>query len=150
MDKILELALKSAKINTAGLLKVFNATGNMQVAAEIALGIYEYPEINHQPSDYIKANYHEALYKDYDPFKDEVSFTYLPAVHQQGWVPIDTKVPTTDDIVCSSTYANSAASDLGISTEELEAQYKKVTIVTNIGDHRRESSCSLKSWTIGY
>jgi hypothetical protein len=147
MEKILELALKSAPINTKNLMRIFKATGNAQVATEIALGIFEEPEVPYHCSLYIDSMYHDAKLVEYNPFTDEVRFSYTPCEMKRGWVPKGTKNPTTDDFASTSTYSNSAAGDLGITTEELEEQYDKVSIVTNLRDYRNETTTSLSSWT---
>lgn len=73
MEKIIKLALeaKFPNVNLTNLIDVLNATGNVIVATEILLGIYEEPNIPE----------HALLYKtratfiSFDKYKEEVRYS---------------------------------------------------------------------------
>ncbi len=146
MEKILKIALENAKPNMSALIKVINATGNPQVAAEMLLGIYEYPVVPNQPGKVIQNQYHNPLKESYNPFTDEVTFKCYYTKTKTGWVDKRIEEPTVEDIVSESYYRTDAALELNMDVEEFESLYERKSIVISINDYESTTTTSLSRW----
>lgn len=146
MEKILTIALQNAKPDMHNLMKVINATGNPQVAAEMLLGVYEYPVVPTQPGKVIQNQYHNPLKESYNPFTDEVTFKCYYTKTKTGWVAKSIEEPTVEDIVSDTYYRTDAALELNMDVEEFESLYERKSIVTSINDYESTTTTSLSRW----
>lgn len=147
MEKLVEKALQNHTPNVKDIMRVLKATGNITVAAEIYLGIYEEPKVSQYPSQSVRDSYCEAKFKEYDPFNNRVVFTYYYSDTVRGWVPVEETVYTTDRFVSTKTYAIDAATELDMSDIDFKLQYKRVAVHTNVNkDKHYQSDISLDTW----
>lgn len=147
MEKLVQKALENHTPNLNNLMRVLKGTGNVQIAAEILLGIYEEPKISAYPSLTVRDMYCEPEFKEFDPFNEKVIFTYYSSNIKRGWLSVDETVYTTDRFVSTKSYADDAAAELDMPEEDFKKQYKRVTVFTDVDKSRlRESDISLRVW----
>lgn len=147
MEKLVEKALQNHTPEMKNLMRVLKGTGNVQIAAEILLGIYEEPKISIYPSQSVRDSYCEPKFQEYDPFNDKVIFTYYSSNIKRGWVPVDETVYTTDRFVSTKSYVDDAAAELQMNEDDFKLQYKRVTVFTNVDKTRKHNSdISLRTW----
>jgi hypothetical protein len=147
MNKIITVALASAKPSVESLLELINATSNPTVATEILLGIYEDPIINPIPAfEYATESNIEFL--SYDKFTEEVTYSYKRVDTVSGWV-LNTLEAKLENAVSRNMWAEDVAESLTISVETFKKNYTRHTFVTNVATNLSTASVSLKKWNTG-
>jgi hypothetical protein len=147
MNKIITVALASAKPSVESLLELINATSNPTVATEILLGIYEDPTINPIPA-FENTSETNIQFGSYDKFTEEVSYTYNKVDTFNGWV-LNSLETIADNVYSRNMWAEDVAESLTISVETFKKNYTRHTFVTNVATNLSTASVSLKKWNTG-
>lgn len=147
MNKIITVALASAKPSVEALLEIINATSNPTVATEILLGIYEDPIVNPEPAfkDVSEAN---VKFVFFDKFTEQVNYTYNKVDTYNGWV-LNTLEVNPDNVISRNMWAEDVADSLTISVETFKKNYTRHTFIHKVSDVLSCSSVSLKKWNTG-
>tara|TARA_R110000772_G_scaffold256339_1_gene372861 strand:+ start:977 stop:1462 length:486 start_codon:yes stop_codon:yes gene_type:complete len=147
LNKIIAKALSTAQPTTEALLQIINATQNPTVATEILLGIYEAPAIS--PTTLIsredETNY---TFISYNPFTDEVTYSYNQIVKEYGWIYNGHDV-LQENAVSVKYDAYYASKQLGLTEDELKANHTRHIFGSTVEDRLRTNIVSLNRWTNG-
>ena len=147
MNKIITVALASAKPSVEALLELINATSNPTVATEILLGIYEDPTINPIPAFEINSQTN-IVFGSYDKFTEEIAYTYNRVDIVNGWV-LNTLEAKLENAVSRNMWPEDVAESLKLSVETFKANYTRHNFVTNVDTALSCTTCSLKKWNTG-
>ena len=131
------LAIKFDSMNQDALLRVIEATPNPEVAAMMLIGLFEEPKIAKEST--IRLN---AKLDRYDPFKDEVHFTYdyIPskdAYFHNDVDPIDITLENFDELKIQGSWYD-------LESDE-RANYTKRSLATGLAK-RSNSDTTLARW----
>jgi len=147
MNKIITVALASAKPSVEALLELINATSNPTVATEILLGIYEDPTINPTPAFEINSQTN-IVFGSYDKFTEEIAYTYNRVEMVSAWLPNNVDV-SLENAVSRNMWPEDVAESLKLSVETFKANYTRHNFVTNVDTDLLCTTCSLKKWNTG-
>jgi hypothetical protein len=147
-DNIMSIALSSIypKDTIDRLIAVAHATGNPYVATEMLLGIYDAPLLHtHAMDQEDKIN---LVFISYDPFTDEVSYSYNRVNNKKGYCKRndDGKYTESDLLISSSYYSSAIAKELGITSDEFDEQYIYATYDSTISDDMRTDTMPSVEW----
>ena len=85
LEKVaLKAKLKLTNQQLENVLRVCDATGNFRVAVEMLCGIYKEPNVGEFG---INSQNQVCTYENYDPFTDQVAFTYKHPVKKSVYCP---------------------------------------------------------------
>lgn len=136
MDEIIKIALKSKGFGEdliPGILTVAKASGNVEVAIQHILGIYETPKI----PKYSEIR-NKAVFVRYDPFLDRVDFIYLHPCTKGAYFPKDIDK---ESITLENMY------ELAIGADNLKDIEDKVYHSIPTGKYdERTYHCTLNQW----
>lgn len=144
MNKIIIEALKGAKPTVEQLLEVINATGNVEVATEILLGVYETPKIE-EVCKRESENEINVEFVSFDKFDLTITYSYNRVNTMQRWLPND-KPLSLENAIGSYTWSDDAAKSLGMSEENFKATHSKHTFISEPSKERFHSTMSLSVW----
>ena len=144
MNKIIIEALKSAKPTVEQLLEVIYATGNVEVATEILLGVYELPSIEglcKRESD-TEVN---VKFISYNKFDNTVTYSYNRVECINRWIPNDKGVELVNAIG-SYVWPDDAAAYLKMTEEEFKATHTKHSFKSEPSEKVYHSEMPLDVW----
>lgn len=130
--------------------EVLKATGNETVAVELLLGMYEMPEISGIPAGDIgyKNSRGAVQYKDFNKFKNEVTYTYRKIPTKTAWT-LKGQAPVPFELIEGSIAAydaNVLADELGITPTVVRETYEKITVPGPLEMEIHTDTCSLATW----
>jgi len=147
-DNIMSIALSSIypKDTIHRLITVANATGNNLVATEMLLGIYDAPVLHKNAMD--QEDKINLVFISYDPFTDEVSYSYNRVNNKKGYCKRndDGKYTESDLVNTKSYYSSDIAKELGITSDEFSEQYIYAIYDSTITDDLRTDTMPSAEW----
>jgi hypothetical protein len=147
-DNIMSIALSSLypKDTIDRLIAVAHGTGNSYVATEMLLGIYDAPVLHKNAMD--QEDKINLVFISYDPFTDEVSYSYNRVNNKKGYCKRndDGKYTESDLVNTKSYYSSDIAKELGITSDEFSEQYIYAIYDSTISDDMRTDTMPSVEW----
>lgn len=144
MNKIIEVALASAKPTVEQLLEVISATPNLEVATEILLGVYVEPTIEEKCKRVVD-NETNIEFISFNKFTNEVSYYYnrVPLLHR--WIPNDKEV-LIENAIGTYAYSDDAAPQLKMTELEFKQSHTRHSFKGEPSTERFHSTMPLSAW----
>lgn len=147
-QRLLEITFPN--VNSADFGVVIDGTKNSMIATEILCGLYEWPTIGAtKRADVREAN---VTFKSYDPFTNRVTYTFNRREERTYWiydveaVHLDVDGFPVVDRNLQHWNPETVAKSLGITVEELKANYSKQSYYSSPKDSISEDDCDLSNW----
>lgn len=144
MNKIIIAALASAKPTVEQLLEIINATGNVEVATEVILGVYEQPAIEPECKRVSESEV-SIEFISFDKFTNTVTFSYNRVNTMKRFIP-NNKPVSVENAIGSYTWSEDAAEALNMSLEEFDKTHTMHTFKSAPSTERFHSSMPLSVW----
>ena len=143
MEKVIRIALQNQYgSNAENVLKLIMATKSPEIATEIVLGIYEEPIISQQADD--RKEQVNRTFLSFNPLTQYVVYTYNRVNVKEGWA---LKNDESNEIITTTYWADDAATELGISEQELKDTFHKVVYEKEVDlKHTYTESMHLEGW----
>ena len=149
MENIIKayLALKFPEADMTTLYKVIAATGNEAVATEMLAGLYV-EAILIQQSIKRSKNEINPTFISFDPFKNEVTYSYFSRESVEVWQKSGEELLTweTRKTGPKAYYGRDLATELGITPDEVSENWSKVYIYGPISEIASTSVTNLSNW----
>lgn len=145
-QSIESIALESKfnKEHISALLTVLNATTNPQIALQILLGIYKYPAIFTSAND--SENEKERTFLSFEPISSKVTYVYYPVKNKDGWFKKDEQNICEETVISEKYWDDGVAKDLGITTEEVNKLYRRMSYNHVQEKYTQEKTVDLSTW----
>ena len=143
MEKIIRMALQNQYgSNAEDVLKLIMVTQDPEIATQMALGIYEQPVISQQADD--RKEQVNRTFLSFNPLTQYVVYTYNRVKVKEGWA---LKNDESNEIITTTYWADDAATELGISEQELKDTFHKVVYEKEVDlKHTFTDSMHLERW----
>ena len=138
------LESKFNKENIPALLTVVNATENPQIALEILLGIYQYPDIFTVANDSNEEK--KRTFVSFEPIGSKVTYSYYPVSTKEAWFKKGEENLSEENIVSTKYWSSGVADELGISEKEVREIYAHKTYETTVSTDISVRTVSLQEW----
>ena len=138
------LESKFNKENIPALLSVVNATENPQIALEILLDIYQYPDIFTVANDSNEQK--KRTFVSFEPIGSQVTYSYYPVTTKEAWFKKDEENLSEENIVSTKYWSSGVADELGIPEKEVREIYAYKTYKTAVSTDINVRTVSLQEW----
>ena len=138
------LESKFNKENIPALLSVVNATENPQIALEILLDIYQYPDIFTVANDSNEQK--KRTFVSFEPIGSQVTYSYYPVTTKEAWFKKDEENLSEENIVSTKYWSSGVADELGIPEKEVREIYAYKTYETTVSTDINVRTVSLQEW----
>lgn len=138
------LESKFNKEHIPALLNVVNATTNPQIALQILLGIYEYPEIFTSAND--SESEKERTFLSFEPIGSKVTYTYYHVSSKEGWFKKGEENLSDETVISKKYWDDGVAKDLDITVEEVNKLYTRMSYNHVQEKSKQQRTVDLSTW----
>ena len=148
MQKLLEMTYPT--LNIQSLIEIVNATPNPEIATEMLCGLYVEPTINPQPKKGFRPNEANFTVLGYDKFNRKVEYNYHSVPCCDYWVKKGEESPVYGETGLKADngmyYVEDVAKKLGITRDEVQANYKRITVYGTPVIDGRSTTTDIDNW----